>query len=48
MLQQFSQRGAQAVTVNTQKNNLASLALYKAAGFKFTGEEFPIYQLDFP
>lgn len=47
-LLQFRQRGAQAVTVNTQKNNHSSLALYQRAGFKLTGEELPIYEMDLP
>lgn len=46
LLTQLSRRGARTVTVNTQKNNLASLALYKKAGFLPTGEEYPFYQLD--
>jgi ribosomal protein S18 acetylase RimI-like enzyme len=31
------------VTVNTQDNNKASLALYRLAGFESTGEEYPVY-----
>lgn len=46
LLSRFSRRGARLITVNTQKENFASLALYKKAGFHFTGEEFPIYQYD--
>jgi ribosomal-protein-alanine N-acetyltransferase len=44
LLWQFRRRGAQRVTVNTQKDNLASLALYRKAGFLSTGEEYPVYQ----
>jgi len=44
MLSQFERRGAQAVTVNTQQDNLVSLSLYKKAGFRPTGEEYPVYQ----
>ena len=44
LLVQFERRGAQSVTVNTQNDNLSSLALYKKAGFKRTGEEYPVYQ----
>lgn len=44
LLHQFSRRGARRVTVNTQEDNLASLALYKKAGFTQTGEDFPVYQ----
>ena len=45
LLTQFGRRGARNITVNTQKDNLASLALYKKAGFRLTGEEYPVYQL---
>jgi ribosomal-protein-alanine N-acetyltransferase len=44
LLRQFKRRGALAVTVNTQKDNQASLSLYKKAGFKPSGGEYPIYQ----
>jgi ribosomal protein S18 acetylase RimI-like enzyme len=44
LLVQFEQRGAHSVTVNTQHDNLASLALYEKAGFKRIGEEYPVYQ----
>ncbi len=44
LLVQFERRGAHNVTVNTQSDNLNSLALYKKAGFKRTGEEYPVYQ----
>ncbi len=43
-LLKFIQRGAQTVTVNTQKSNLASLAIYQKAGFLSTGEDYPVYQ----
>jgi len=42
-LTQFSRRGAQRVTVNTQQDNLSSIALYEKAGFKRTGESYPVY-----
>ena len=48
LLAQFNRRGAQTITVNTQKDNLASLALYKRAGFEFTGEEYPVYKMEIP
>jgi ribosomal protein S18 acetylase RimI-like enzyme len=32
------------ITVNTQDNNLPSLALYKKLGFELTGEAFPVYE----
>jgi len=44
LLAQFERRGAQVVTVNTQEDNLSSLALYRKAGFNRTGEEYPVYQ----
>jgi ribosomal protein S18 acetylase RimI-like enzyme len=44
MLSQFYRRGAQTVSVNTQKDNPASISLYMRAGFKLTGEEYPLYQ----
>lgn len=48
LLNHFIRRGAQTVTVNTQKDNAISLALYKRMGFKFSGEEYPIYQMEPP
>jgi ribosomal-protein-alanine N-acetyltransferase len=44
MLSQFYRRGTQTVSVNTQKDNRASISLYQKAGFKLTGEEYPLYQ----
>lgn len=44
LLERFEQRGMFHVTVNTQHNNLASLALYKKAGFHLTGEVYPVYE----
>jgi ribosomal protein S18 acetylase RimI-like enzyme len=34
--------------VNTQKDNAASIALYKRMGFQFSGEEYPVYQMNLP
>jgi ribosomal-protein-alanine N-acetyltransferase len=48
LLTQFVRRGASCVTVNTQKDNAASLALYKRMGFQFSGEEYPVCQLNLP
>jgi ribosomal-protein-alanine N-acetyltransferase len=48
LLIQFERRGARALTVNTQQDNPASLALYEKAGFLPTGEHYPIYQLSIP
>jgi ribosomal protein S18 acetylase RimI-like enzyme len=36
------------VTVNTQGDNIASLALYDSLGFTLTGESFPVYVYDYP
>jgi ribosomal protein S18 acetylase RimI-like enzyme len=44
LLERFEQRGTFHVTVNTQHNNLASLALYQKAGFRLTGEVYPVYE----
>lgn len=43
-LAHFEVRRASAVTVNTQSDNAASLALYRSLGFHLTGEEYPAYQ----
>lgn len=37
--------GVRSITVNTQSNNAASLALYKSCGFIYTGDNFPVYSL---
>ena len=44
MIQRFKHLGALQVTVNTQFDNQSSLRLYQKAGFKFMGEEYPVYQ----
>jgi ribosomal protein S18 acetylase RimI-like enzyme len=44
LLIQFKQRGAMRITVNTQDDNLASIALYEKTGFSRTGETYPVYQ----
>jgi ribosomal-protein-alanine N-acetyltransferase len=44
LLERFEQRGMLHVTVNTQHNNVASLALYKKASFHLTGEVYPVYE----
>lgn len=46
MLSQFERRGAQTVSVNTQQDNNVSLSLYEKAGFRRTGEEYPVFQCD--
>jgi ribosomal protein S18 acetylase RimI-like enzyme len=47
VLSHFNKQGINHVTVNTQKNNAASLALYSRAGFALTGESYRVYQYDF-
>lgn len=44
LLAQFSRRGATNLTVNTQRDNRASIALYERFGFRKTGEAYPVYQ----
>ena len=44
LIQRFKHLGALQVTVNTQYDNQSSLRLYQKAGFKFMGEEYPVYQ----
>lgn len=43
MLARFGRMGTHRVTVNTQSDNAASLALYRSMGFKLTGNTFPVY-----
>lgn len=45
LLEHFRQRSVSRVTVNTQSDNLGSLALYHKAGFWETGEVYQVYQL---
>lgn len=44
MLKQFERRGSLRVTVNTQQENTISLSLYEKAGFRETGESYPVYE----
>ncbi|MEK6256447.1 MAG: GNAT family N-acetyltransferase [Chloroflexota bacterium] len=44
LLSDFGKNGGESVSVNTQHDNSASLALYQKAGFKPTGESYPIFQ----
>ena len=48
LIQQVEQHGMSRLTVNTQSDNAASLALYKRTGFHETGERYPVYQLQIP
>jgi ribosomal protein S18 acetylase RimI-like enzyme len=43
LLAHFKATGAGMLTVNTQNNNHASLALYRKMGFFQTGESFPVF-----
>jgi ribosomal protein S18 acetylase RimI-like enzyme len=45
LLESFRQRGMHRVTVNTQADNLASLAIYRKCGFHPTGEKYPVFRL---
>jgi ribosomal protein S18 acetylase RimI-like enzyme len=48
LVQSGAQRGISRLTVNTQSDNTASLALYRKTGFHETGERFPVYQSEIP
>lgn len=39
----FRRHGSWQLTVNTQHDNHASLALYQAMGFELNGDQFPVY-----
>jgi len=43
LIQRLDLKNIARLTVNTQSDNLASLALYKKIGFVVTGEKFPVY-----
>jgi ribosomal protein S18 acetylase RimI-like enzyme len=43
LISRLKRRGLARLTVNTQGDNTASLALYKKVGFVPTGEQFPVY-----
>jgi ribosomal-protein-alanine N-acetyltransferase len=48
LIQQADRHAMYHLTVNTQSDNSASLALYKRIGFRETGERYPVYQLHVP
>jgi ribosomal protein S18 acetylase RimI-like enzyme len=48
LIRQAERRSMYHLTVNTQSDNLSSLALYKKIGFHETGERYPVYQLQVP
>ena len=45
LIQQAGRHGLSHLTVNTQSDNAASLALYQRMGFRETGERYPVFQL---
>lgn len=45
MLIYFHKRGIRQISVNTQRDNLASLSLYKKSGFVKSEEQYPVYSL---
>lgn len=45
LLNYFRHTGLGKITVNTQNNNFASIALYNQLGFFQTGESFPVFSL---
>ena len=45
LLVHMQRGGAERITVNTQGNNHASLALYQKLGFHRTGEQYPVYTI---
>jgi ribosomal-protein-alanine N-acetyltransferase len=48
LVQKADRHGMYHLTVNTQDDNLTSLALYLKSGFRETGERYPVYQLQIP
>ena len=44
MLRHFADGRASAVEVNTQEDNTASIALYRALDFQFTGEKAQVWR----
>jgi ribosomal protein S18 acetylase RimI-like enzyme len=43
LIEAMARRNIHRVTVNTQGDNRASLALYQKLGFQYTWEEYPVY-----
>jgi len=48
LIQRLKNKGVARLTVNTQSDNHASLALYRKMGFVLTGEKFPVYSFSVP
>jgi [ribosomal protein S18]-alanine N-acetyltransferase len=45
LISNLEMKGIRYLTVNTQEDNLRSLALYHKAGFSLTGSKFPVYRI---
>lgn len=43
LIQRLTRQGSTRLTVNTQSDNHASLALYRKLGFRHTGEQYSVY-----
>lgn len=48
LVHRLKNKGVARLTVNTQSDNFASLALYQKMGFVLTGEKFPVYCYSVP
>ncbi|MFZ5821409.1 MAG: GNAT family N-acetyltransferase [Chloroflexota bacterium] len=48
LIQRLKKKGSARLTVNTQSDNHASLALYRKLGFRRTGEQYSVYYFDVP
>ena len=48
LIQRAERHDMYHLTVNTQSDNFASLALYRKTGFRETGERYQVYQLQVP
>jgi ribosomal protein S18 acetylase RimI-like enzyme len=48
LIRRLKNKSVARLTVNTQSDNLASLALYEKMGFIVTGEKFPVYSFSVP
>jgi ribosomal protein S18 acetylase RimI-like enzyme len=48
LIHRLKDKNVARLTVNTQSDNLASLALYEKMGFNITGETFPVYCFSIP
>jgi ribosomal protein S18 acetylase RimI-like enzyme len=46
LIDRLHRQGATRLTVNTQSDNRASLALYRKIGFATSGEQFPVYSYE--